>query len=945
MAQNTNPVYAFDPNGINQNNIIRNERHTVTIKNNYDFNYIVPDYAPFFVNDFKMYTLTQQGAKNYMVEGVDYVFGFRFIQATMRAGKVLYGSVQFINRKFSGDVYLEYRTVGGIWNIDAQKINHILSEWMHNPVTTSWEQVADLPQQFPVIEHTHDINKMPGIEELIAEVRKLGSASRESLQESIINQVNLAVGRITKNDIGLGNIRNLSTLPATKYTDRSEDYYVTPKSVVGIIDNYIKPMIVEHINARGNVHHLTAADIGAITTLDLNNALSGKLGKNEKAADTTLMDGRNSQQLKNWVLEGTSGNTIKFNNLTYPQMMEDVTNRINSSIQSATGSNNEAIMNRLNSTTVGNTQRFGNKTPDEYATWLLAKEINATTLNGKNLTTILSEAKNNVNAAQLNGSTKEQIIASAKQNVNAARLEGKSVSDLKFEFQRDIVANNVSPVVVDRITQTVRTNIAGNLDAATLGGKSAAAIINEAKNNVTQVGGLTVDQIVAKSLQQANNSVNSGSFGGKTPQAWREEIRQSHVSDSDQLAGKSLATIKTEIENENRNAFTKNFVNMGTGVDQLAPTANANILKMGWSNKKQVMTTVDSKNLGYLYRFVKVLTSEDLNTLKGDEHYGFYSQDANVNATAARNYPEQRAGTLWVMPGAYQGLQFYTVFNTGNTYFRTTEYDGSWGNWMLTSVSENRISHSTTGTDTTKVASEKAVGDLKRATDTNLDTKVGKEGNQAINGQLQVGKQNEWTKILMPSGNGNWIFETLPSSNVTAASKVYPRLNLKYTEGNNVYAVRFPEVTKDETVVYKSYLDTAAAQAINQAVTKVYNEGGVFKKKITLTPNNSEDLDILGSASRNSGFKFKEDGSILTKVASKDRVIIEPDGSMTIYTGTGARVLIDNNGNVKSFSAENRMVFNSGDMENTIINTVKAFLLDSNSNKLKTEFVPPARWS
>ena len=118
MAQNTNPVYAFDPNGINQNNIIRNERHTVTIKNNYDFNYIVPDYAPFFVNDFKMYTLTQQGAKNYMVEGVDYVFGFRFIQATMRAGKVLYGSVQFINRKFSGDVlfripysrrYLEHR--------------------------------------------------------------------------------------------------------------------------------------------------------------------------------------------------------------------------------------------------------------------------------------------------------------------------------------------------------------------------------------------------------------------------------------------------------------------------------------------------------------------------------------------------------------------------------------------------------------------------------------------------------------------------------------------------------------------------------------------------------------------------------------------------------------------------------------------------------------------
>ena len=106
----------------------------------------------------------------------------------------------------------------------------------------------------------------------------------------------------------------------------------------------------------------------------------------------------------------------------------------------------------------------------------------------------------------------------------------------------------------------------------------------------------------------------------------------------------------------------------------------------------------------------------------------------------------------------------------------------------------------------------------------------------------------------MPSGNGKWIFETLPSSNVTGATKVYPRLNLKYIEGSNSYLVRFPEVSKDETVVYKSYLDTAAAQAINQAVTKVYNEGGVFKKKITLTPNNSADLDILGSAARNSWF-------------------------------------------------------------------------------------------
>ena len=73
-------------------------------------------------------------------------------------------------------------------------------------------------------------------------------------------------------------------------------------------------------------------------------------------------------------------------------------------------------------------------------------------------------------------------------------------------------------------------------------------------------------------------------------------------------------------------------------------------------------------------------TGTDLNTLGAPTSLGIYHQTNNTNATLALNYPENRAGTLFVTPGPYQGCQQMYITFEGTIYTR-----GLSGNWNAAS--------------------------------------------------------------------------------------------------------------------------------------------------------------------------------------------------------------------------------------------------------------------
>lgn len=73
------------------------------------------------------------------------------------------------------------------------------------------------------------------------------------------------------------------------------------------------------------------------------------------------------------------------------------------------------------------------------------------------------------------------------------------------------------------------------------------------------------------------------------------------------------------------------------------------------------------------------LDTANLNNVVG---IGIYGQHSYTNATTNRNYPDQVAGSLLVMPFGTGLIQEYTSSTTGYKYIRAKGGSGAWGNWL-----------------------------------------------------------------------------------------------------------------------------------------------------------------------------------------------------------------------------------------------------------------------
>lgn len=77
------------------------------------------------------------------------------------------------------------------------------------------------------------------------------------------------------------------------------------------------------------------------------------------------------------------------------------------------------------------------------------------------------------------------------------------------------------------------------------------------------------------------------------------------------------------------------------------------------------------------------LGSRNLDTLKGITNFGVWFMNANSGATTALNYHADRAGALLVLPGAYEGIQLYILWEMAQIYIRNTTQSGAWSDWRI----------------------------------------------------------------------------------------------------------------------------------------------------------------------------------------------------------------------------------------------------------------------
>lgn len=787
-------VYAFDPEGTLAANRIEGEQHTITPRNGIDFNYIIPRYAPFFQKDFRIYTLTQQGTKKYLVEGVDFNYGYRFLGAIKNTGLAIYGAIRFVNRQYAGDIYLEYRTLGGEWTLDAADIGRILLEWQLNPITTTWEQVVDKPLVFPVLPHRHDIETFVSFDKVVEAIRSIGGVSSEYLDEVVRNALTRALQNYSKENIGLGNIQNLPILPDNQGSDRSDNYYMTPKGTIAVIDSYIKAAVVQATTDIIALRNRTPSDWNTYSKQEIDAKDGAKLDKTATAANASKLNNKNDVQLKSWILEGNAANSVRFNGLSYTEVKEDLTEKFTQLLNTRLAAFNPTNQQATNSI------RFNNRTDTQFAEWFITtyqSELNAGKVGGKTVNQIIAESRV-TNAETLNGASKEQIITEARRGGNASTLGGETADEIVARAKQNVTFGGKTPTeykdwVIAQITLPQQNS---SLDPVT-----KAALLNEIRamtvNNATKVEGKTVVQIVT----EARQNVDAARLNGKTMSEIVQEARNGNVNNSARFDNRTFAEAKSEILAEASGAYASRFVAMGSGVDQKPTTDSSNIVKIGQSNSANIPTiSVDTTNYGLMDLHRGDMSSMAPNDMFTHAHAGIWRQATTVQVTETKGYPASGVvGVLHVIPNNTVGVTqlYYPADDSAYIYKRTVKSTTDKTGWVRVGFDwTNDVSHVTNGTRTNKLVSEKALGDLRSWLETRVTDQVANSGavltttNQDISGLKDF--KHPYTN-----------FQEVRASNSTDSAK-YTRLGTNNTSSfvANAKSGKSLELRDDGTLVY-----------------------------------------------------------------------------------------------------------------------------------------------
>jgi hypothetical protein len=256
-------AYPFDPTGQAPSNLITGERQILTPPNWGQFYFILPLATPFFANSNLQLVLQPSG--KVLVEGVDYVLCYRFYDATIQCAYPVYGGIYFMDQTLSGVIELQYQTLGGAWTLDSAQIATVLANQLLNPITTTWEEVVNLPFQFPPVAHQWDIVDMTGAADIVNVLNQMVTALLQTGNSGLA--AHLAdfnnPHRVTATQVGLGNVQNYGMAQnADAQTGSSSILYMSPATTLVEIQTFALAPLNAHISNTNNPHNTTAAQVG-----------------------------------------------------------------------------------------------------------------------------------------------------------------------------------------------------------------------------------------------------------------------------------------------------------------------------------------------------------------------------------------------------------------------------------------------------------------------------------------------------------------------------------------------------------------------------------------------------------------------------------------------------------------------------------------------------------
>lgn len=264
------PQYPFDPTGVAATNKVT-ETQSIRSRGTFDHYYIIPRSGPFYADSVKL-RLYPQGANvnnpalgTPLNEGEHYNFGYHFAYASHTIGLPVYGAITFYDRNLEGQLRMEYQTIGDDWVLDDQKFNELLLNVAFNPRIANWEQVVELPREFPVVNHDFNIDDFVGMSEVVDELDDIEKAILQKnaggLADHIANKAN--PHEVNKAQVGLGLVDNYPTATVGEaQAGVANNRFMTPLRTKQLIDAVSTAALNLHLADMNNPHQTTKAQVG-----------------------------------------------------------------------------------------------------------------------------------------------------------------------------------------------------------------------------------------------------------------------------------------------------------------------------------------------------------------------------------------------------------------------------------------------------------------------------------------------------------------------------------------------------------------------------------------------------------------------------------------------------------------------------------------------------------
>ena len=334
--------YALDVTGINPDNLVMNEPHTLVDKR---VRAIAPIYGAFFTEGV---VLKEAGSSVPLTLGTDYVFAGLSTAITQKLGKAVASVLLVINPAVNSEVVLTCQMVGGYFSQNVQGLIDLLNTQSDDQFSNSFWDIANRPADFTPPPHVHDLGDGFGFEYVVYALEKIRNAITwsdlttidtlfKTIDDFIANLTNMVNHRIdtellgaiiefrrsfTKELAGLGLVENLAT--ATEDDGRSyavqgylpknavDNKYIATKALAAFKEVVYSQMVSTGLTNLGKVYGVVAAPLksvlvsmpngGRITLDPLEDIkLSGRLFDSEVYPDSTLPKTR-------WVIVKSSNN-------------------------------------------------------------------------------------------------------------------------------------------------------------------------------------------------------------------------------------------------------------------------------------------------------------------------------------------------------------------------------------------------------------------------------------------------------------------------------------------------------------------------------------------------------------------------------------------------------------------------------------------------------------